>query len=789
MGWVKTAEDIRGERTFAKSREEQKADIIGTLQSQMRTPAVEEKLQAGKTATQIMDEYMQEHPDKAEAVTKNRSYGYSDDEMIDQLYKQDEQVERKILETKYDIRSTGDSRTDDLVLGFRKTMAGIGQTVDDISNFLHKQTGASIFMDDAEYEAHSKETKEKLRALEGAIKDKDFLSPATLGELTPAIATLPVSTQSMLAVAAMEATLGYAIERGEVDSTKADALAAGAIAGTVGGAVAGVSKLLGYIKGGSTKRAYEQFMKNNPINEQEADDLLTEYWMLNDKSGDVYADKLRAVMASNIDKEYGLDLVNTLINTSTNREKVAQTLLTEADARMRTLRKAGNNDISLETVANTIQDIDKTVSGKYDELYKAISKGGETGNNVVQKNKNIIAFNKARKDIEADELMAQQDIHSQERYILEEVSSRKDKQTARHILAVMRLSNKEQKLANKVRLKELETLAQSERKLADLNVEGMDNYLQASGTRVRDILQQEVITNADAMEAVKEINKIVRSTSGKNMAKKYELGKVKEIFQDKLKQNLSEGEWDEWSKVQESYKLLSDLRSSKLGQAINNLAKEGKATSEDAILEFAKDLPKLLDDSNYDVFGTISALASKRQASLVERKMIGTILDMSNPNFVAYDWSKFNNIFVRSKFRTPEGRAFKSMIDTTRKVFGDDVRYGTPARPRVDDARTGQSHASNFIMNAVIIRQLASLFKHTSAEGRLEHRVSKILKSPAEVKKFNRYMQELGDGQKDKIMAEVARLREQGLYQPNKMNVVPKTAGVTASSAVMGEHQ
>lgn len=168
--------------------------------------------------------------------------------------------------------------------GVAKVSLGINALASDILN------GIGIIPDEVHNDTLTKITKVN-KALEGARDDKDFFSSYTLGNITGEILTLP-STETKVGIMAVGTTLGYARARGE-GNNKTYSIAMGAGEGLLG---VGVAKIFEKLSIPAHKNTYNYYRNELNLNSTEADTIYKDWSYINESTGNIYADKLQAII-------------------------------------------------------------------------------------------------------------------------------------------------------------------------------------------------------------------------------------------------------------------------------------------------------------------------------------------------------------------------------------------------------------------------------------------------------------------------------------------------------------
>ena len=684
---------------------------------------------------------------------------------------------------------TDSNRLNDLQLGLHKGFIGMGRTVNDIYKGVSSATvglgsglvtagGGAInavsLIGDDEYNSLDKEYQNDIRNIEKAVVDKDVLSMETLGEVgssfavpagttgkvkelanvLPKIKNLSAIAQGRLATGLVTAIAGYNSNRTSEDSTVGGSLAVGAGSGLVFGAGGAVIKQIPFIKylgETGTKLAYNKIVKTYNIAEDTMNEVLSEYHKVVKPSDSIYKDKLNAIVHSRILEKQGDALLADMADTSTSTEmgKVADAFR-EGSIDRKSIYKGmtqGNVYDALDNV-NTLLTRTGDNYGKFTSSIedKVVIQGRETVDSITTNSA------KAQKFLDDEIIKLRIKKNSTRPNSTEAQQLDKDLEALR-ISKSKLVSDTKEKLANT-------------KSLGSFTPEELlgNGIVPTAKKNIQDIYNKPNITITDTMELVKNLNSILGTNLSNNEKRLY--NKQKSMYNDVIKKNMSEADFDKWVNINKDYAIASQVKAHKLGEAIDKITRSSTAEAKNAELStLITKLPSILKDTSDDIskgyqtnnvnlFTNIEHLVGSSKARVFENHIIDLALDTDN---ILNTTNSLSNQQIASvvsagnNWTGPEGKAIQSISQTINKAFRlDDKSFITSNKGIFQDIGV-RSHAINMIGAEGVKWAIVMLKRNLTSRGQVNSKLQKALSNKQEVNKLIKYIENMPVGVKEEV--------------------------------------
>ena len=272
----------------------------------------------------------------------------------------------------------GDKGVEDLMLGVRSTMAGVGQTGIDI--------GQAIGLD---FDQLDEKNQKLIKYLNSKVKDKDFFSMNTMGRLIPTLVTMPVAYSSKLLAFTIEGAIGYAEARGE-GADKLGAAIGGLIAGGGTAAIMKAFDMLGNKGGKVLNEIRKEFASTINGNE---DKIFAKYAKFTGKTTETLTnyDKTMAILSHGEDKGAAYFKV-----AADNDAKAKKALDNLSDSKKEAINTSGPDKNSKGMVARAIKPAQEQIafaSDKYTEFKDLIFKSQYKQDIPLTESKTLILDN------------------------------------------------------------------------------------------------------------------------------------------------------------------------------------------------------------------------------------------------------------------------------------------------------------------------------------------------------------------------------------------------------------
>lgn len=253
----------------------------------------------------------------------------------------------------------GDKGVEDLMLGVRSTMAGVGQMGIDI--------GQAIGLD---FDQLDEKNQKLIKYLNFKVNDKDFFSMNTMGRLIPTLATMPVAYASKLLAFTVEGAIGYAEARGE-GADKLGSAISGLVAGGGTAAVMKAFEMLGNKGSKVLDEIRKEFASTIDGNE---DKIFAKYAKFTGKSTEALTnyDKTMAILSHGEDKGAAYFKV-----AAENDAKAKKALDSLSESKKNVINTSGPDKNSKGMVARAIKPAQEQIafaSEKYTEFKDLIFK-------------------------------------------------------------------------------------------------------------------------------------------------------------------------------------------------------------------------------------------------------------------------------------------------------------------------------------------------------------------------------------------------------------------------------
>jgi hypothetical protein len=278
--------------------------------------------------------------------------------------------------------------------------------------------------------------------------------------------------------------------------------------------------------------------------------------------------------------------------------------------------------------------------------------------------------------------------------------------------------------------------------------EALPEYLKSDLLKIKQLGGKETIETNDLIEAYKATNKLL-SKNGDG-TKGYNLLKIKNMVEKELKNTLTKEEFNKFKQINADYSQLFKVKQSKLGQLVSKVD-SGDMTVDDLLSK----LPNLSEGPS--TFKSIRYLVGSDKANKLENYIVDKILEKADD----LNYKRLSTMLGKKGFQSPEAIQVQQLSDRLARSFKVDSVYNKAIADLEvrEGAKTSMEDVAKALGVKAVANQLVKLFPTAKgAEARYFSRLTKVLKSPSNVRKIEDFIDNASIEGRKQVMNDVIKL-------------------------------
>ncbi len=286
--------------------------------------------------------------------------------------------------------------------------------------------------------------------------------------------------------------------------------------------------------------------------------------------------------------------------------------------------------------------------------------------------------------------------------------------------------------------------------LTDFTTEALDDLDDITRSSVKALYKMiNEETTAGLMDAIKQVNHLIRSTGKNNNARAYNLTQLKGKIDNKLRQELLPVEYLNMKANSRDYSMMAQVRESTMNDIMQKVLNK-EITSEQGLTSLFN------MSSGEKMFSELEQVIGTAQTAKIEKLMVTEALK----NHDLSTWSLLSDSIDGKGFITPEGKGLREMVQRFGRLFRiDDTTNLGIGLPDVTSSGS-KSEFNNQVRGAFMSRLWMSMLKHvpfteTKAQNINMNHFIDVLKTPTKLKKFLDDAEAIPEVMRNKMLQEV----------------------------------